>query len=69
MLLHLLGPVGRCSGNTLFSELLFGRLRFGATMEFGRLGRPMMVMMSASPGRGGGDGGAGAGLGQRGRRS
>ena len=59
-LLDLLGPPGRGSGNSLFSELLFGRFWFGAMMELGRLGRPMMVMMSASPGRGGGDGGAGA---------
>jgi transposase len=63
-LLDLLGPPGRCSGNTLFSELLLGRFWFGATMELGRLGRPMMMMTSASPGRCGGDGGAGAGAGR-----
>jgi hypothetical protein len=51
MLLDLLGPPGRCSGcwphdgrRRRRRRFHFSDFRFGATMELGRSGRPMMML-------------------------
>jgi hypothetical protein len=71
-LLDLLDRPGRCSGSLAarfdgevaggtVADSFFVIFRFGAMMELGRSGRPMMMMTSALPGLGGGGDGAGAG--------